>query len=116
VRGRRRILELNRNTAGARAAFLHVATVVSEVTGVAFGDLVQPDRHGRPNRRLNSPIGIARHFTVYLTVVGCGVRQGSLARALGRHRRRVLESCRAIEELRDKPQIDALLDRMEAML
>ena len=116
MRGRRRILELNRATAGARAAFLHAATVVSQATGVAFGDIVAADRVGRPPRRRNSPAGFARRLAIYLANTALDVRQGALARATGRSKRRVHLCCRQVEEARDNPNIDALIERVEAML
>jgi len=116
LRGRRHQLELNHNAAGARAAFLRVAGVVAQATGIAFGDIVIPDRPGRPNRRLRSPAGFARHLAIYLTVTGANVRQGPLGRVSGRPRRSVLRSCHMIEDMRDDPSIDELVTRLEAML
>jgi len=116
MRGRRRILELNYNVAGARASFLRVATVVSAATGVSMAAILEQQLAGRPNRGRKDPKTFARLATTYLTVTSCNVRQGTLARMLGRHRRRILDDVRRIEDARDDAKVDALLDRLEAML
>lgn len=116
MRGRRRILELNRNVAGARADFLRVAAIVSAATGVSMADIIEQQLRGRPNRSRKHPKTFARLATAYLTVTYCNVRQGTLARMLGRHRRRILDDVRRVEDARDTPQVDAFLERLEAML
>lgn len=114
--GRRQIMELNRNVAGARAAFLRVASIVSTVTGVSIGDICEKQRACRPSRRRGHPKSFARLATVYLTVTACNVRQGTLARMLDRSRVRVLFDVRAIEDAREDPKVDTLFERLEAML
>lgn len=115
LQGRRRKLELKRNTAGARATYLRVAGIVAATTGVAFNDIVAIERPGRPNRSRGNAVSFARQAAIYLTVVACNVRQGALARALGRPRVRVLWACRAAEDLREQAAIDELFERMERM-
>lgn len=113
MRGRRKRLETRRDTAGARAAWLRAARVVSEVTGVPFGLVVAPAGPGQMRRRT---LRFARQAAIYLAVTGCNVRQADLARALGRPRVRILWACRAAESARDLAEIDLLFARMEAML
>lgn len=109
-------MELNRNVAGARAAFLRVAAIVSSTTGVSIADIIERQRTGRPSRRRGHPKSFARLAAVYLTVTACNVRQGTLARMLERPRVRILFDVRAIEDLRDDQGVDTLFERMEAML
>lgn len=116
MRGRRQTMELRRNEAGARAAFLRVATIVASTTGVPVADMLQRQRDGRPNRSRDNPVSFARLAATYLTVTACNVRQGTLARMLGRHRRRILFDVRFIEDAREDPRVDTLFERMEAML
>lgn len=113
MRGRRRRLEIGYQSAGARAAYLRVAQLVAEATGVAFADIVR--RYG-PGRGRLPRLRFAREATIYLTVVACDVPQGRLARALERPRVRILSACRRAEDARDLPKIDALFERLEAML
>lgn len=113
MRGRRQKLEIGRNTAGARAAYLRAAQIVSQVTGVAFGDVIAPATAGKMRRRT---IRFARQAAIYLAVTGCNVRQAHLARALQRPRVRILWACREAEDARDRAEIDQLYSRMEAML
>ena len=100
-------------TLSAKAAFLRVAAVVAAVTGVPYRDIVEkagPGTMRRPNVRF------ARTAAIYLTVTVKNVRQMRLARALQRHRHRIVFACHAIEEARDQPSLDELLSRMEEML
>lgn len=107
---------INTSVAQAHAAFMRCAAIVAQTTGVSMRDIVSPLRPGRPRRSSGSPQAFARRAAVYLTVAGLNVRQGTLARALGRHRRRILDDMTQIETMRDLPGIDSLFDRMEAML
>lgn len=109
-------MELNSSVAGARAAFLRVATIVSTTTGVPMAEILQRQRSGRPNRRRDNPVSFARLAATYLTVTACNVRQGTLARMLERHRRRILFDVRYVEDAREDPATDTLFERMEAML
>ncbi|MER8380695.1 hypothetical protein [Mesorhizobium sp. M1399] len=109
-------MELNRSVASARVAFLRVAAIVSSTTGVPVAEILERQRCGRPNRRRDSPVSFARLAATYLTVTACNIRQASLARMLGRHRRRILFDVRFIEDARERFDIDQLFERMEAML
>lgn len=113
---RRRAAELNQSASSALAVFLRVAGIVSTVTGVPVAAITRRQRGGRPNRHRNNPTTAARLATIYLTVTVCNVRQASLARAIGRHRRRILFDLRHVEDARENPAIDKLFDRMEALL
>lgn len=113
---RRSRIVLNHSVAHARASFLRVAGIVAQTTGVSVADIIHRQRNGRPCRRRHNVKTYARLFTVYLTVTGLNIRQGTLARAIERHRTRIFFDLRAVEDARDNPTVDQLLDRMEAML
>ena len=102
------------STARARRSFLRSAEIVADCTGVPFRELVKVNRIGRHSRR--DGLVFARRAVIYLAVVAGDVRMASLARAIERPRRAVLKACRMAEEERDDFTIDALFDRMEAML
>lgn len=113
MRGRRHKFALNHATAGARGAYLRVAAIVADATGVPFGDIVKKTGPGTMRR---APVRFARQATLYLTVTKLDVRMASLARAIGRPRVRILWACRAAEDSRDDRDIDQLFERIEAML
>lgn len=116
MRPRRRTLELNSCVARARVDFLRVAGVVSAATGVSVAEIVKRQGSGRPYRWRSDPVSFARLTTTYLTVTACNVRQGTLARTVARHRCRILFDIRFVEDAREDPATDKLLERMEAML
>lgn len=101
------------DVAFARAAYLRVARIVAEQTGIGFADIIQPARAGTCRRR---PLRFARQAAIYLTVTQCDVRQGTLARALRRPRVRIVMHCRSAEDARDDLAIDGLFARIEALI
>jgi len=100
-------------TISALAAFHRCAHVVADVTGVPFRDIAG---NAGPGTMRRPPVRFARAAALYLTVTSGDVRQGRLARALGRPRCKLVLHVQRIENDRDIPAIDALLARMEAML
>ncbi len=113
---RRARRERNCDMTRARARYMRAVTVVASVTGLAEDDITGRQHGSRPRRPRSSPIGFARLVTIYLAVVALDARRSALARTLGRPRKAVSDACRVIEDARDRPAIDDLLTRLEAML
>jgi hypothetical protein len=58
----------------------------------------------------------ARQIAIYLLHTALSVPYGEIARFLGRDRTTVSHACRLVEDLRDEPVIDTLLERLEHVL
>lgn len=97
----------------ALGAFLRAGKVAAAVTGVPLADVVG---NAGPGTMRRAPVRFARSAAIYLAVTALDVRQMRLARAIGRPRIRIVKACHHIEDARDRPEIDALLDRMERMI
>jgi len=104
---------LDYSTTKARRIFLTAAALVAGSTQVPFRELVKTNRIGRHAR--GDATVLSRNMAMYLTVVAGDVRQAALARALDRPRKAIVKACRQVEDARDAPEIDALLDRLEAL-
>ena len=105
--------QLRHGAATARSAFLRVAAVVAEVTGVPLSTVAGNCGPGTMRRR---EVRFARQAAVYLTVTALDVRMGALARALGRPRIRVRHAVQAAEDAREEKAVDEIYARLEAML
>jgi len=70
------------------------------------GDLMSPSR-------LSARAAFARQVAMYLAHVSFGATFSAVGRAFGRDRTTAAHAARVIEERRDDPSIDALLDRLE---
>lgn len=99
--------------ARALACFLAAADCVAAVTGVPAAAIRGKVRAGQGRERR---LRFARQAALYLTVTRFDVPAAVLARALDRPKWRVSSACQRAEEARDEPAIEALFNRMEAML
>ncbi|MEN9873263.1 MAG: hypothetical protein RL186_160 [Pseudomonadota bacterium] len=80
----------------------------------AFALGCTPDLMGQT--RGNAATAFARQVAMYLTHVAFGMSLQRVATAFNRDRSTVAHACHAIEDRRDDPAMDDLLDRLEASL
>jgi chromosomal replication initiation ATPase DnaA len=66
--------------------------------------------------RGNASTSFARQIAMYLTHVAFGLSLQRVATAFGRDRSTVAYACHLIEDRRDDPKLDDLLDQLEATL
>ena len=92
-----------------RARTALVADVVSLATGIEPDEVLS-------ERRLRPAAVRARHMAMYLANVVYGWPLQRVGQAFGRDRSTASHACGAIEDLRDDPGMDRLLDRLEACL
>lgn len=59
---------------------------------------------------------LLRTFAIYLAAVECEVENAALARSLGCARQHIHQTRHKVEAMRDDPAVNALLDRVGAML
>jgi chromosomal replication initiation ATPase DnaA len=124
------MLEINREVAGFRDAGPAVLARLTRIDGRvrreieraaqvalmqetiarAFGVPVAELR--APTRR-RAPIALARQVAMYLTHVAFGFSLSAVGRHFGRDRTTAAHACRHIEDRRDDPAFDLLLDRLE---
>ncbi len=95
------------DTAPDRALAAFITQLVAMTTGVAASEIAAMTR--RDNRTCT-----ARQMAMYLAHIGCGWPLQRVALAFGRDRSTVSYACHRIEDLRDAPALDALLDACEA--
>jgi chromosomal replication initiation ATPase DnaA len=72
-------------------------------------DLLGPDRG-------SAPIAFARQVAMYLTHVAFGMSLHRVAVAFARDRSTVAYACHLIEDRRDDPKLDDMLDQLEAAM
>jgi chromosomal replication initiation ATPase DnaA len=80
--------------------------MVAATTGV-------PAERMRSGARLGGPACRARWLAMYLAYVAFGWPLERVAYAFGLNRATAAAACRWVEESRDRPALDALLDRLE---
>lgn len=68
-----------------------------------------------PTRRA-APVALARQIAMYLMHVVFGVSLSAVGRHFGRDRTTAAHACRQIEDRRDDPAFDLLVDRLEFAL
>jgi chromosomal replication initiation ATPase DnaA len=79
---------------------------VGQVFGIAGNDLRRSTR-GRAN------VALARQVAMYLAHVGCGMSLTETGRLFGRDRTTVAHACGVVEDRRDDPLFDRVLDLLE---
>lgn len=84
--------------------FRDAAEVIASSDGVPVSQILRPT--GRAAKRL-------RHVAAYLVVTTAGVPTNRLSRAVGVSRCAIRHGLAAVEDMRDAPEIDARLSRLE---
>lgn len=100
----RRIHEFERT---AQVAF--VQETVARAFKVSVTELRAPTRRA-------APVALARQIAMYLMHVVFGVSLSAVGRHFGRDRTTAAHACRQIEDRRDDPDFDLLVDRLEFAL
>jgi chromosomal replication initiation ATPase DnaA len=72
-----------------------------------------PIRIPAPGTRLSSTALRARRVSIYLTHIALGWSLERVGHAFGLNRQTAAIACRRIEDARDEPNLDALLDQLE---
>lgn len=89
------------------------AAFVIALVGMAMGI---PVRDIASERRNHAPAARARQTAMYLACITYQWPMSRIARAFDRDRTTVGYACRLIEDLRDDPNFDALVDSLERCL
>ncbi len=91
----------------------HMLTILGSTVGPVFGvarcDIAQSSR-GRAS------IALARQVAMYLGHVVCGMNMTEVGRAFARDRTTVAHACSVIEDRRDDPQFDRVLELLERIV
>jgi len=89
----------------------HAQVVVAqEIVARAFRISIVEIR--APTRR-QAPVALARQIAMYLMHVVFGMSLSAVGRHFGRDRTTASHACRQIEDRRDEPDFDVLVDRLE---
>lgn len=75
-----------------------------------------PVRELRAGTRRSANVALARQCVMYLAHTLRGWSHAAIGAACGRNRRTVAHGCRVIEERRERPAFDALVEKLEASL
>lgn len=71
---------------------------------------------GKRGRGSNDTVARARKFACYLALVVCNVEPARLARVNGMHRKTLSQNAEWVEERRDDPMFDGLVEGLEDAL
>jgi hypothetical protein len=107
LRTRGRLLRLDPRQADPRG--LRLAELVAAERGIKLRALFQPDRG-------QAGIALARQLAMYLMHVEYGRLYADVGRFFGRDRTTVSHACALIEDMRDDPEFDAMLERLRLAL
>lgn len=96
---------------GARAALAarFVVRLVGLLEGIGEDELLSPTRGQESTARL-------RQIAMYLLHTSLCVPYGEVARVFGRDRTTVSHACRLVEDLRDDPACDTMVENLEKLL
>lgn len=95
----------SRQRSDKNCAYL-AASLVAYALELKAEHILLPDRGSRDLVR-------ARQVAMYLTHVGLEMSLSRVAMAFERDRSTVAHACHRIEEMRDEPEFDSLLDQLE---
>ena len=79
---------------------------------VAASFAVPPPDLMSPTRR-SAAAAFARQVAMYLAHVSFGANYSAIGRAFGRDRTTAAHACRIVEERRDDPRLDAILEQLD---
>jgi hypothetical protein len=88
----------------AQAAFMQ--ELVARALDISIAEMRAPTR-------CRAPVAFARQVAMYLAHVTFGFSLSAVGRHFGRDRTTAAHACRQIEDRRDDPVFDMLLDRLE---
>ena len=90
-----------------------VCRLLQDVVGACFA---VPPEQMRAGSRGRAPAAFARQVAMYLTHVVFGLNYTAAGRMFRRDRTTVAHACRVVENRRDNPRTDALLQALEDVL
>ncbi len=93
----------------AQLAARFVVRLLGMLEGVGEEELLSPTRGPESTARL-------RQIAMYLLHTSLSVPYGEVARAFGRDRTTVSHACRLVEDLRDDPAADSMVEKLEVLL
>lgn len=99
----------------ARAAWVLASDLASDLDGADLRQVVQ-HHTGRRGRTVDDVTARARKIACYLAVVTASAGPELVAQASGLHRGTIHKHCAWVEDERDKPEFDALIERLEQAL
>ncbi len=85
-----------------------VQVVVAELFAVPMEDL-------RAQSRGKAPVALARQVAMYVCHVSLRLDYGRVARAFGRDRTTATHACKIVEERRDDPDLDRVLEFLDRL-
>lgn len=85
---------------------IQIETAVGRVFGVCTSDL------GRPTRG-RKKVALARQAAMYLAHIACGLRLTEVGNLFSRDRSTVAHACEVIEDRRDDPVFDRVMQLLE---
>lgn len=103
------VAALSGDTAADRAVAAFVTQLVAMAMGVGAREIAADSRQ-------RAPAALARQVAMYLAHTGCGWTTSRVAIAFRRDRSTVSYACQKVEDLRDDPRLDLMLDACEATL
>jgi chromosomal replication initiation ATPase DnaA len=83
-------------------------TAAAVAFGVPSAELRAPSRRG-------ATIAFARQSAIYLAHVTLGLNIAAVAQVFGRDRSTAVHACRLVEDRRDDPLLDAVLEALESI-
>jgi chromosomal replication initiation ATPase DnaA len=89
------------------------ADALRELVAAVFG---LPPAALSASSRGDAEIAFARQTAMYLAHVACGASYSDIGRAFGRDRTTAAHACRVVEERRDDPRVEAVVQRLERLL
>lgn len=94
-------------------ATLRLKFVIEETVAAVFA--VSPAAFRGPSRG-RAPIAFSRQVAMYLARVVFGLRFCEIGRVFGRDRTTVAHACSLVEDRRDDPKFDRLVDLLEGII
>jgi chromosomal replication initiation ATPase DnaA len=85
--------------------------IIEQAVALAFG--VEATQLRSPTRS-RAPVALARQVAMYLAHVSCGLSLTDVGVLFGRDRTTVAYACNLVEDRRDDPRFDSVIDSLES--
>ena len=95
---------------GRKSEVENAAGVLRAIVAAAFGIRVETLQNGRRGR---ASVAFARQVAIYLAHTRLGLPYGRAGAVFGRDRTTAAHACRRVEERRDDPRFDTMIDYLE---
>ncbi|MGH6925500.1 MAG: helix-turn-helix domain-containing protein [Propylenella sp.] len=94
---------------GCESACRFIETLVAAALGIGLAEL-------RAHSRGRAAVAFARQTAMYLAHVHLGISLSQVGRTFGRDRTTVAHACACVEDRRDDPKFERVLDFLESAL